>query len=197
MTGSHFTSQPACPLHGTGRLAVCALLWLGGCSSFPEVPITTPEPIQVNINMRVDVHQIGGEDRSQIEQLQQRAREDSIQRRLDRSGEIQELKNNRLIGENHRGLLTILQRPAGTWGDYTVETVDAENSDRMALMRWEADETGRRLDDIQKQQAALNIDQSFPGEWVEVWNDQTGNFRWIQVRRTPEGIDVPTPEAGE
>lgn len=168
-----------------------ALIGLGGCTSFPAVPITTPEPIEVNIKMRVDVHQIGAEERSQIEEIQQREREDVIERLRDRSGEIQELKNNRLIGENHRGLLTILNKPAGTWGEYTVETVDAENADRMSLMRWEADEGGRRLEQVQREQAAQNIAQSFPGEWVEIRDEETNRYEWRQLRERPEAIRRP------
>ncbi len=195
----HAAPQPADPFPRNApplrRLstaaAALAVALAGGCTSFPAVPITTPEPIEVNINMRVDVHQIGAEERSQVEQIQQREREDIIERRRDRSGEIQELKNNRLIGENHRGLLTILNKPAGTWGEYTVETVDAENADRMSLMRWEADDSGRRLEQVQREQAAQNIAQSFPGEWVEIRDEQTGSYEWQQLRQRPEGIRRP------
>jgi len=188
----------ALPALATLAAAAC----LGACTSFPAIPITTPEPIEVNINMRVDVHQIGGEERSQIEEIQQREREDVIERRRDRSGEIQELKNNRLIGENHRGLLTILNKPAGTWGEYTVETVDAENADRMSLMRWEADESGRRLEQVQREQAAQNIAQAFPGEWIEVRNEETGSYEWQQLRERQDGIRRPgqredEPDAAE
>jgi len=49
-------------------------------------------------------------------------------------GELQPLKNSRLIGENHLGLLEVRNPAPGEYGDYVRETVDAENKDRMALM---------------------------------------------------------------
>ena len=100
-------------------------------------------------------------------------------RRRDRMEEIQTLKNNRLVGEDHEGLLAVRNAPPGKYGRYVRETVRAENADRMVEMKAKADKEQKPLSDVQKNLAELWRERSFPGEWVEV-QAADGGWTWIQ-----------------
>ena len=99
--------------------------------------------------------------------------------RRNRMAEIQELKNNRFIGENHLGKLTLQNRPAGEYGDYVELTVEEENRDREFLMRYEAEEKGIALTKVREEQWLHWQRKSFPGEWIEV-EAAEGNYEWQQ-----------------
>ena len=76
---------------------------LTSCVPTFDVDVNTPEPIKVDLSMDVHVYQHGGSDKEKSEkQASYRATMDS---RRDRMAEIQELKNNRFVGENHLGNL--------------------------------------------------------------------------------------------
>jgi len=53
--------------------------------------------------------------------------------------------------------------------------VAAENADRMAQMKTQAEKEKRSLVEIQKEQGALWANRSFKGEWIEV---QNGDAAW-------------------
>ena len=59
------------------------------------------------------------------------------------------------------------------------KTVDAENADRMALMKSDAEKQKSSLPQIQTKQAALAAKLAFKGEWIEVVKDD-GSAEWIQ-----------------
>ena len=63
--------------------------------------------------------------------------DDEVRRRA-RMGEIQTVKNSRLVGENRYGLLTIMRLPPGEYGNRVEAMVAAENADRSDLMKAEA-----------------------------------------------------------
>jgi hypothetical protein len=92
----------------------------------------------------------------------------AMESRRNRMSEIQELKNNRLVGEGRSGLLSIRNRPAGEYGDYVEKTVEAENLDREILMRHEAGEEATPIEAIREEQWKHRQRKSFPGEWIEV-----------------------------
>lgn len=162
------------------RLAIVFLLlpaiW-AGCKAF-DVNVATPEPIKVDVSMDVNVYQHGQPDQKVVEK--QADYRDTMDQRRDRMAEIQELKNNRLVGESHDGLLEIRTKPAGEYGDYVKETVAAENEDREFLMKYEADEKNVTLDTIQAEQWRHWQRKSFPGEWIEVENENGEGYRWVQ-----------------
>ena len=155
-----------------------------GCSG-PTVRVETPEPLAVDINMRVDIYQHDG---PATDALRQAVPGESLgaieQRRRDRMEEIQTLKNNRLIGENHDGLLTIRSLPPGKYGRYVRETVEAENADRMAEMKARAESEQTPLADVQRNLANLWRERSFPGEWIEV-PAADGSWTWVQKAESP------------
>ena len=96
-----------------------------------------------------------------------------------RMGEIQALKNSRLVGENRRGLLDIRNQPAGEYGDYVKKTVEAENADRRKLMEKLAKDRGLAMSEIERSQSALFRQSAFTGEWYEE-ADSSGGFVWKQ-----------------
>jgi hypothetical protein len=162
---------------------------LAGCK-LPDVNLTTPKPIEVNLNMRLDVYQFSGDEPQEKEKAKTLA--EASDRRRNRSPELQELKNNRLIGEDHRGLLYLREVPGGTWGERAKRAVTEENDDRTLLMREEARKRGVTLLDIQQEYWKLAISKAYKGEWVEVPGDKEGTFKWVQA----EGPKEKVPEAG-
>lgn len=160
------------------------LIFFVGCS-LPTVDIGTKQPlkvdpVKVDLNMRVDVYQHGDPTvQKRVTSSQPTTTEDSQTRLRNRMGEIQVLKNNRLVGESRKGLLEIRNQSPGEFGDYVQRTVDAENKDRTAMMQEIAQKKGIGLEEVQRQQAELARNKAFNGEWIEV--PQTdGTFVWKQ-----------------
>ena len=175
----------------TRAASVLALVMLlGGCSGFP-VHVSTPEPLKVDITMRVDIFQhakqTADEAGEPVEPEPQSNAEAAIEsRRRDRMAEIQRFKNSRLVGENHYGLLTIREEPAGPYGQRVEETVEAENADRKALMKDLAAEHHVAQSRIEADQAALWRERAFPGEWIEQQRPD-GTWTWVQKRANDTG----------
>src|SRR5262249_21173005 len=116
-------------------------------------------------------------------------------RRRDRMAEIQRFKNSRLVGENHYGLLTIREAPAGPYGQRVKEAVGAAKPDRRALMKTLAAEHHVAQSRIEADQAALWRERAFPGEWIEQ-QQPDGTWKWVQKRSGDSGGGVsPAPPA--
>jgi len=158
-----------------------SLALLASCK-FPEIPLATPEPIKldpIEVKVRIDLYQHGDSEPSELNEAAET--EEIVERQRNRMAEIQELKNSRLVGENHRGLLDIRNLPGGDYGTYVRETVEAENYDRTYLMRQEARRRDVLLPEIQSEQWLRRKELSFEGEWVEAENEQKeGSFTWTQ-----------------
>jgi hypothetical protein len=165
------------------------LLLLTGCKTLPAIPLTTPEPLKVDLTMRLDVYQYRGEEPGNKEEI--RTVGEAVERQRNRMAEIQELKNNRIVGEDHRGLLSLRQTPAGKWGDHVKRTVEEENTDRTLLMRNEAKESNRPLNAIEIEAWKLRTDQAFKGEYIEVAGKTPGAFEWVQANGPKETQDTP------
>jgi len=171
-------------------IPVCLLTigWLAGCAS-PSINLATNEPIKVDITMRVDVHQFqetGSPSASSASTATPAGKAPSSEagipveeRRKNRQADIQTFKNSRLIGEGKDGLLKILVEPEGDYGDYIRVAVDRENADRMDEMKKLAEKAKRPLSEVKAEQAALWINRSFKGEWIEEKRPD-GTFSWVQ-----------------
>jgi uncharacterized protein YdbL (DUF1318 family) len=149
---------------------VLAAVGLAGCS--PTVNLATPEPVKVDVNVRLDVYQKTAPTKAKEEQsnLQIAAN------RRERSGEIQQLKNNRIIGEDRDGYLDLRQPPADpNYLAYAKGVVDAENADRSFLYLANAQSKSEPLELAERDYAQLWRDRAFPGEWV-----QKEDGTWIQ-----------------
>ena len=178
------TQRIASAALGLGVASGLALV-CGGCTSLPDVNLTTDEPIKVDINVRLDVYQHqageGGKPaRETEEEIERQTLEAVNTRKRNRMAEVQRLKDNRIVGENHRGLLTIRKLPLDSYGDYVKQTVEAENEDRNYLMRARAKSTGKLLHEIQEESWQSNVDRSFQGEWLELAGEKEGSFVWKQ-----------------
>jgi hypothetical protein len=176
-------------------LLACGLL--AACKQMPEVPITTPKPLEVNLNMRLDVYQYRGDEPADKEAG--KALDEANTRMRNRMAEIFNFKANELVGENHRGLLDIRQVPAGKWGEDVKKQVSAENEDRMLLMRQKAKDSGRALQEVQDEQWKIRTRQANAKEWIEVPGKNPGTFQWIRAGETtaePEkSAEEPAKEA--
>lgn len=169
-------------MSGWRWIAVVVPVIAAACQG-PTVNLSTPEPIVIDINMRVDIHERGGGSTPQATPSPGQAADSAAAdaRRRARMGDIQTFKNSRLVGESHLGLLTVLNRPEGSYGKYVAKTAAEENADRLVLMRELAAERGTSLEDIQLQQGELWRNRSFSGEWIEVLQDNN-TWRWAQKR---------------
>lgn len=158
---------------------VLAAMVVAGCRG-PTVSLSTPEPIVVDINMRVDIYERGsGSGTGTAKPKPSGDVPAADARRRARMGDIQTFKNSRLVGENRQGLLVVRDQPAGSYGQYVAKVVAEENADRMVVMRQLAAERNMSLEDVQKQQGELWRNRSFSGEWIEVPQDNN-TWRWAQ-----------------
>jgi uncharacterized protein YdbL (DUF1318 family) len=150
-----------------------------GCQA-PTVNLSTPDPIVVDINMRVDIYERGGGSAA-AKASPSADLPAADARRRSRMGDIQTFKNSRLIGESRDGLLVVLSKPEGSYGAYVDKIVAEENGDRLVVMRQLAAERKMSLGDMQAQQGELWRNRSFSGEWIEMQQDNN-SWRWVQKR---------------
>jgi hypothetical protein len=155
-------------------LATLSAVVLPACSG-PTVNLSTPEPVKVDIAMRLDVYQHEKEEIPASPSNVAAPGKD----RLNRAGDIQTFKNARLIGESANALLVIRVETSGDYGDYLRKVVEAENADRMALMKDQAAREKIPLPSVQKKQADLARKMAFKGEWIET-ETADGSREWIQ-----------------
>jgi hypothetical protein len=159
-------------------LAITATaLFLTACAG-PTVNLATPQPIKVDIAMRLDVYQ-HAKEASKKSTSSVATSIDPAEARRNRMADIQTFKNSRLVGEGRDALLAIRVETPGDYGDFIRKTVDAENADRMALMKSDAEKQKTSLPQIQAKQASLAAKLAFKGEWIEVVKDD-GSAEWIQ-----------------
>jgi hypothetical protein len=162
----------------TKLLAPAALALLLGACSAPTVNLATPAPIKVDIAMRIDVYQYNKEADKKSQQPLAATADPALTRR-DRLADIQTFKNSRLVGEGRDALLSIRVDTPGDYGAYIRKTVEAENADRMALMKTEAAQQKISLPQIQLKQADLAAKMAFKGEWIEI-ESEPGQVLWLQ-----------------
>ena len=195
------TMEVSMPIFKKTTRAMLALVMLGyaSCQSF-KVDLQSPEPIKVDVNMRLDVYQYKGDEPDKPNADQ--ARYDDAQTRLrNRIAEIQTFKNNGLVGEDHRGLLFLREKPAGEWGDYVEKKVNEENDDRNLVIRHEAKASNRAMHEVQAEFWKNRITRAYHGEWVEVPGDKPNTFKWVQSegprqKPTSETAGDSKPAAG-
>lgn len=135
---------------------------LAACS--PTVNLATPEPIKVDVGVRLDVYQKTPINKAKEEQSSLQI---AANRRL-RTGEIQSLKNNGIVGENRDGYLEMRKAPTDPkYLAYAQGIVSAENADRAALYLANAQTQNKPLELVEAEYAKLWRERAFPGEWVQ------------------------------
>jgi hypothetical protein len=159
-------------------LLALPLLSLSSCETV-KVDLQSPEPIKVDVNMRLDVYQYKGDEPDKPDAAQ--ASFDAAQTRMrNRYAEIQTFKNNGLVGEDHRGLLHLREKPAGEWGDEVEKQVNQENEDRTLLIRRQAKDTNQAMHEVQDEQWKHRTKIAYHGEWIEVPGEKPNTFKWVQ-----------------
>ncbi len=144
------------------------------------VNVATPEPIKLDVSMRLDVYQFRPDEDGKPSEAQL-SYEEAVVRQRNRMAEVQNLRNNRLVGEDHRGLLHLREKPPGDWGRHAEETAKNENEDRIIIMRHEAKESNKQVHEIEATRWKANIEKAFKGEWIEVPGDKPNTYKWIQA----------------
>ena len=155
--------------------ATAPALALLGCAG-PTVNLATPEPVKVDIAMRLDVYQHAKDPEKTNSSP---GAPEPGKDRLNRAADIQTFKNSRLVGESATALLVIRVDTPGDYGDYIRKVVEAENADRMALMKAQATRDKIPLPSVQKKQAELARKMAFKDEWIEI-EKADGSKEWIQ-----------------
>jgi uncharacterized protein len=160
--------------HRMSNLPLVGLLLGAGCLTgcSPTINLATPEPVKVDVAVRLDVYQKTAPTKAKAEQSNL---EIAANRRL-RSGEIQQLKNDRVIGEDRDGYLDMIKPPADPkYLAYAQDVVNKENADRSFLYLANAQTQSKPLELLERDYAQLWYDRAFPGEWV-----QKDDGTWIQ-----------------
>jgi uncharacterized protein YdbL (DUF1318 family) len=141
-----------------------------GCT--PTINLATPEPVKVDVSVRLDVYQKTAPTKAKDEQS---SLEVAGARRL-RSGEIQALKNNGIVGEDRDGYLDLKKTPDDAkYLAYANGIISSENADRAFLYLSNAQAQNKPLEMVESDYAQLWRDRAFPGEWI-----QKENGSWIQ-----------------
>jgi uncharacterized protein YdbL (DUF1318 family) len=159
LLSNHFHFRPLrWPVAGLVLGAGC----LNGC--LPTVNLATPKPVKVDVGVRLDIYQKTPVAATKNEQSNITI---AANRRL-RSGEIQQLKNDRVVGEDRDGYLDIRNPPQDPkYLAYAKGIVNAENSDRSFLYLSNAQAQSKPLEMIEDQYAQLWRERAFGGEWIQ------------------------------
>ncbi len=135
---------------------------LGGCA--PTINLATPQPLKADIAVRLDVYQQTSSNKLKD---QQTSLEIAANRR-QRSGEIQQLKNDGVLGENCDGYLALRRTPADPkYLAYAQGVMNAENADRSLLYLANAQSQEKPLEIVEREYGKLWSDHAFPGEWIQ------------------------------
>ena len=148
-------------------------LLLASCAA-PTVNLATPQPIKVDIAVRLDVYQHAKE--AAKKSAPATTSTDPAEARRNRMADIQTFKNSRLVGESRDALLAIRVDTPGEYGDFIRKTVAAENADRMATMKSEAVKQKPSLPQAHTMQANHAANPHHKSELIE-WVYNEGHTR--------------------
>jgi len=147
-------------------------LFLAGAvfSGCANVNLSTSEPLQVDVKMKVDVDSKGAlTTRTESSPLS------AAEERRNLSHPVQALKNDRKVGEGRDGLLVLREMPAEPgYADFAQETVTRENHARKRLFQEKATLEGKTEREYAKEFAERAREASYPGEWVQ---DENGKWK--------------------
>ncbi len=145
-------------------------LLLSSCA--PTIQVSTPEPVKIDVNMRVDVHTKDDREKT-TKKLTADEETPLASRRRARMGEIQDMKNSHFVGENLNGYIEVRQKPEGkiasgeTYADYIQRTVREENNDRRALYLQTSEKEGVPLEITEREMAKRWYETAYPKEWLQ------------------------------
>ena len=143
------------------KLLTRAFLWLlmmllGGCA--PTVHLDTPEPLKVDISMKVDIYQRSVEPSSVHKMSEEESK--ALRNRDNRSAEIWTMKNDGVAIEGNHGYLEA--HPKSGWEMQRVnQWVAEENRDRRILYEAEAQESARPVIVIEQEAGKRLREQAY------------------------------------
>lgn len=149
------------------------LLLFSGCA--PKVQLVTPEPVKVDVNMKVEL--TSRQATAQAGPVATSGPSDETRRR-HRVSEVNNLLYRGVAGIDHKGML--VQRPLGpsdSDADYISKTISAENDDRLKLISQEVEKSGKSAEQVRNEFTRRIHDGVAPGTWIEVQDDK-GNMVW-------------------
>lgn len=148
-------------------ILVPALSGLAGCAS---VRLDTPEPVKIDVNMKVDVYNHDAPDKKPKGESAPGSGADKTPelRRKERMAEVQSLKNDHIVGEGKDGLLSVVKPPAeASYKDYAQKIVDEDNADRKQIFEADAAASKKPVTAITADFARRAREGSYPGEWIQ------------------------------
>lgn len=164
-------------------------LTVASCQKPFDVNVNAPEPIKVDMSMDVHVYHHGEGavvKKTPGKNVEAEAYKAVIERRRNRMADIQTMKDDRIIGENHLGLLSVLisEGDNRNWPlEYVQKTVNEENEDRSFLVTYDAEAKGKSIREMQRIQWTHWQKKSHPGEWIEVIDpDNPEIYVWVQKK---------------
>lgn len=138
----------------------------GFLSCTPTVKLKTPEPVKIDVNMNVQVTSKESPTSSKV--LIEKNKVTPQESRRKRMKEVQELKNDRRVGEGRDGFLRMVHPPEkDDYRAYAEHIIQEENNDRKALFEQQAAAESKDIAAVIKEFANRAIQSSFKGEWVE------------------------------
>ena len=178
----------------------------------PTVTVKTPEPIEINVNVRIDIYNhvaaveesIYGDVEKPEEGKQSPSGGESLfrgifmqgafgaasdddynaalQSRKARASKVIQYKNEGSLGENHNGLVSLIQsdkvKSDSSYADAVKKLIKEENADREKMYAVDAAKKGVSLDVIKDSAALYHRDSSKKGWWIEVLSG--GKWVWQQ-----------------
>jgi hypothetical protein len=175
------------------------LLLLSACKTLPEIPLTTPKPLEVSLNMRLDIYQYRGDE--PLDKETAKGASEATRRMRNRMAEIQRSKTTSSSARIIAACCKSARCPPATGGPQMKKAVAADNEDRMLLMRQKAKESNRPLHEIESEQWPLHAQQANSGEWIEIPGTTSGSFQWKRAGEvekpvppvTSSPVTTPTP----
>lgn len=145
---------------------VLGLTAVGLVACAPTIRLDTPEPVKIDVAMQVDVYT--HEEKSSGTAGGEKEQKTPRERRRHRMAEVQNLKNDRVIGEGNDGFLVLREPPIDpVYADYAQKIVTQENADRDLLLKEQAAAEDKPLQVVVKEFAKRARESSFPDEWIQ------------------------------
>ncbi len=145
----------------TGGLVLLAAC-LAGCA--PTINLATPEPVKIDVGVRLDIYQKTPLTKAKDEQSSLTV---AANRRL-RSGEVQQLSSQHIIGEDRDGYLALKTPPKDPVQLANAQKIVAdENADRAFLYLANAQAQNEPLEMVEGNYAKLWRDRALAGEWIQ------------------------------
>ena len=142
---------------------------LASCA--PTIRVLAPDPVKIDVNMDVNIKSPPMPGTGATASPPGLA-----ERRRQRMGEVQTLKNAGVAGENRDGYLEIVTKPADAgYAAYAAGLLKDENNDRTQLYLGETKSRNQPLELIEHDYAKKWHERAYPGEYL-----QNDDGQWVK-----------------